>query len=59
MSIKIKSCSKGIMNTKGGCPNTIISMKLEDNDKCHMALPQPSHSLLWSALNEEIDIGIL
>lgn len=58
MSIKIKS-SKAVMNTKWDCSNAAVSMNLAENYKCHMALLRPSHSILWIALNKEIDIGIL
>lgn len=47
------------MDTKWDCSNAAISMNLADNNKCHMALLRLSHSILWSASNKEIDIGIL
>lgn len=47
------------MKIKWGYSKTIHSVNLADNNKCHIALLGPNHSILWSALNKEIDTGIL
>lgn len=50
-SSKNKTFLKLVMNIKWGNSNISLSMNLADNDKCHIALPGPSHSVLGSALN--------